>query len=148
LLNKLETITKPEIDSLVVKSKIPIRLSCITPSGWPCVLSLWYVCKNGKIYCASQKSSKIIQYLQHSNKVAFEIASDDPPYRGVRGRGTVNLLGSLGACILDVLIEKYIVKDSSLSYTLKQKSDDEIAIEITPQKFFTYDYSKRMKNSF
>jgi len=106
------------------------------------------VCKNGKIYCASQKSSKIIRYLQHSNKVGFEIAPDEPPYRGVRGRGTVNLLDSLGGCILDALIEKYIIKDSSLSYALKQKSEDEIAIEITPQKFFTYDYSKRMKNSF
>jgi len=147
MMPEKSSLSQSKIDSLVISSKIPIRLSCVTSVGWPCVLSLWFVCKDGKLFCASQNSSKIIQYLEKSKKVAFEIAPDKPPYRGIRGRGIVSLKRDIGKKILEELIERYIDADSSLSKLLKKNSKNEIAIEITPTKIFTYDYSKRMKDS-
>jgi hypothetical protein len=45
------------------------------------------------------------------------------------------------------LIDKYLgEKESILSKFLKNNSKDEIAIQITPQKIFNYDYSERMKD--
>ena len=37
-------------------------------------------------------------------------------------------------------------KKSTLSEYLKSNTKTEVAIEITPQKIFNYDYSKRMKD--
>jgi len=37
-------------------------------------------------------------------------------------------------------------KESALSKYLKTNSNTEVAIEITPQKIYSYDYSKRMKD--
>jgi hypothetical protein len=54
----------------------------------------------------------------------------------------------MGKEVLEILIDKYLGKKiSRLSEFLRINSENEAAIEITPQKIFTYDYSKRMKNA-
>ena len=127
---------------------IPLRFSCITNAGWPIVLSLWYVYKDGKIYCATQKDAKVIEYLQKNPKCAFEVAPDQPPYKGVRGQGQVKLRKDIAIQILELLIDRYLGnRDSSLAKLLLEKRDNELAIEITPINLFTWDYSKRMKDS-
>ena len=61
--------------------------------------------------------------------------------------GTVEILDEKGQEILAILIQKYLGdKESVLSSFLKNNSKTEIAIEISPQKIFNYDYSKRMKD--
>jgi len=114
----------------------------------PAVISLWYVCNDGKIYCASQKTARIVSYLKKNPLSGFEIAADKPPYKGMRGEGTARILNDTGAYVLDLLIEKYLgEKESTLSKFLRNNSKMEVAIEITPQKIFHYDYSKRMKGA-
>ena len=126
---------------------IPIRLSCITKNQWPLVMSLWYTIKDGKIYCSTQRDAKIIKHLENNPKCAFEIASDSPPYFGWRGRGTVALKEENAESILLELIKKYL-KDtnSNLAKLLLKKSINEVSIEITPQKIYSWDYSKRMSD--
>ena len=124
---------------------IPIRLSCITKNDWPLVLSLWYTIKDGKIYCATQKDAKIVKHLQNNPRCAFEISADSPPYYGWRGRGTVKLKKENADEILLILIKKYLKDpDSSLAKLLLKKRSNEISIEITPEKIYSWDYSKRM----
>jgi len=131
---------------LAPDTKIPIRIGFIKPSGVPAIISLWYADIDGKIYCATQKSAKIIQYLQNNPTCGFEIAADRPPYKGSRGEGTAKIIPSKGPEILKILIKKYLRdKESILSKFLISHSKNEIAIEITPNKIFRYDYSKRMK---
>jgi len=131
---------------LAPDTKIPIRIGFIKPSGAPSIISLWYADIDGKIYCATQKSAKIIQYLQNNPTCGFEIAADRPPYKGSRGEGTAKIIPSKGPEILEILIKKYLGdKESTLSKFLISHSKNEIAIEITPNKIFRYDYSKRMK---
>jgi nitroimidazol reductase NimA-like FMN-containing flavoprotein (pyridoxamine 5'-phosphate oxidase superfamily) len=143
-MQKLDT---EEIDKFIPDSKIPIRIGFMKSTNLPSVISLWYVCKDGKIYCATQKTAKIVSYLQKNPVCGFEIAADKPPYKGIRGEGTVRILNETGACVLDILIAKYLgEKKSTLSKLLKNNSKTEVAIEITPQKIFRYDYSKRMKD--
>ncbi len=131
----------------VSDNKIPIRLGCIKSSGAPLIISLWYVVRDEKIYCATQSSAKLVSYLRKNPICGFEIAADKPPYKGTRGEGTVKIISEKGPEILDVLIEKYLgKKESTLSKFLKQKASSEVAIEITPQKIFHYDYTQRMKD--
>ena len=143
----MQKLYSKEIDKFILDPKIPIRLSFIKSNGVPAVISLWYVCKDGKIYCATQKTAKIVSYLQKNPLCGFEIAADKPPYKGIRGEGTVQILNETGECVLDLLIDKYLgEKESTLSEFLKSNSKTEVALQITPQKIFNYDYSKRMKD--
>jgi hypothetical protein len=131
---------------LAPNTKIPIRIGFIKPNGAPSIISLWYIDMDGKIYCATQKTAKIIHYLENQPICGFEIASDQPPYKGSRGEGVVKIIPSKGPEILNILIKKYLgEKESTLSKFLLNHSKNEIAIEITPTKIFHYDYSKRMK---
>jgi nitroimidazol reductase NimA-like FMN-containing flavoprotein (pyridoxamine 5'-phosphate oxidase superfamily) len=119
--------------NVVDDTKIPIRIAFIKPDGSPNILSLWYEQIDGKIYCATKKTSKIVSYLEHNPNCGFEIATDKPPYKGSRGNGIAKILPDDGE------------KKSTLSEYLKNNSKSEVAIEITPKKIFNYDYSKRMK---
>ena len=131
---------------LAPDTKIPIRIGFIKSNGYPSIISLWYIDIDGKIYCATQKTAKIIQYLETNPSCGFEIASDQPPYKGSRGEGIVKIIPSKGPEILKILIKKYLgEKESTLSKFLLSHCKNEIAIEITPTKIFHYDYSKRMK---
>ena len=128
--------------------KIPIRLAFMDSNNEPAVISLWYVSMEDKIFCATQKKAKIVQYLRENPVCGFEIAADSPPYKGVRGKGTVRILEDKGLDILNILMKKYLgKKESNLSRFLQNNSKTEVAIEITPKKIFNYDYSQRMKGA-
>ena len=142
-MQKLDNL---KTDKFIPDIKIPIRIAFMESADLPSVISLWYVCNDGKIYCATQKTAKIVSYLQKSPACGFEIAADKPPYKGMRGRGTARILNETGAYVLDLLIDKYLgEKESTLSKFLRSNSKTEVAIEITPQKIFRYDYSERME---
>ncbi len=142
----MQKIGSEKLESMINDTKIPIRLACITSTGSPIVMSLWYTIIGEKIYCATQKKAKIITHIQNNPICGFEIATDSPPYRGVRGHGKVKVIEHMGKDILGILIDKYLGKKiSTLSEFLRNNSENEVAIEITPEKLFTYDYSKRMK---
>ncbi|MHA7734214.1 pyridoxamine 5'-phosphate oxidase family protein [Nitrosopumilus sp. S6] len=127
--------------------KIPIRLAYTNNDGIPNVISLWFVQINEKIYCATQKSARIVQYLKKNSVCGFEIAADTLPYKGVRGNGSAKIIDTMGKDVLQILMKKYLgEKKSGLSKYLKKNSSNEIAIEITPQNLFYYDYSTRMKD--
>ena len=138
---------KQNLEILIPKEKIPIRISFMKSNGFPTVVSLWYTHENGRIYCAVQKTAKVISYIQKNPKCGFEIAGDMPPYKGLRGEGTVNIIHDKGKEVLETLIEKYLgTKESTLSRFLRDNSKNEVAIEIIPQKIHSYDYSQRMKD--
>jgi nitroimidazol reductase NimA-like FMN-containing flavoprotein (pyridoxamine 5'-phosphate oxidase superfamily) len=140
-----------EMIQFLIDSDIPVRLSCVSSSNWPIVISLWYVYKNEKLFCATQNTSKIISYLKHSPKCGFEIAGDRFPYRGVRGYGIASILPDKGEDILRMLLEKYFKgKETSALYKLllsEKHLQNEVAIEIMPFRTFEWNYKRRMSNS-
>ena len=134
--------------SNIGKIKIPIRLAFLDSNKEPAVISLWYTYMNGKIFCATQKSAKIVQFLKENPICGFEIAADSPPYKGIRGKGEAKINEKTGIEVLGILIDKYLEgKKSKLSQFLERNSKTEVAIEITPKSIFSYDYSQRMKGA-
>ena len=143
----MQKLEKRNYDQMISDTKIPIRLAYTNNDGIPSVLSLWFVQIDEKIYCATQKSAKIVQYLKKNPVCGFEIAADKPPYKGVRGNGSAKIIDDMGKDVLEILMKKYLgEKESGLLKFLKKNSHNEIAIEITPQNLFYYDYSARMKD--
>ena len=138
----------PDVEQYLKTVKIPLRLACTTPDGWPMVLSLWFEYDQGLLYCASHKQAKVISYLQNNPQCGFEIAADQPPYCGVRGRGTVTLNQSQGEETLKQLLNRYLGGlDNPLAEKLLSRSKGEVAIIIEPVSLFSWNFTQRMKDS-
>ncbi len=136
-----------QLEQYFEAARIPLRLACTTPSGWPAVISLWYLYREGSFYCATSQTAKVAQYLQHNPRCAFEIAADQPPYCGVRGQGMVRLDPALGGDILTELLHRYLGGVANpLAQKLLARSQPEVAIIIHPEKIFKWNYSDRMRD--
>ncbi len=143
-----ETLFTPDVETYLREVRIPLRLACVTPSGWPVVLSLWYLYREGWLYCATQKQAKVVTYLRQQPQCAFEVAADQPPYCGLRGQGLVTLEESLGVDILQQLISRYLGRsDLPLAQKLLARSQNEIALVIQPVSLFKWNFSERMIDS-
>lgn len=82
--NSGENSMTEEIATYLSEIKIPIRLACITDSGWPLVTSLWFVFMNGKLYWSTRKTDKVIEFLTQNLRCGFEIALDEASLSGSR----------------------------------------------------------------
>ena len=134
-----------DVNEFLTTTRIPIRLACITTTGWPITISLWYAYIEEKLFCATQKNALIVKYLSRTSRCGFEVASDSLPYIGVRGWGQAKLNETRGSEVLHILINKYLKDETSqLADFLLSRAENEIAIEIKPESMFHYDYSKRM----
>jgi hypothetical protein len=124
---------------------LPVRVACLSKTGWPIVLSLWYLYRDGVLWCASQSQAWVVRRLREDPRCAFEVAPNEPPYCGVRGQARATLEATQGADILRGLIARYLgSKDPELARWLLSRSDQEVAIRIEPVRISTWDYSQRM----
>jgi len=137
--------TLSEVREFLEQVRIPIRLASITTSGWPVLISLWYLYQDGLLYCATQEGAKITRYIEKNNQVAFEIAADDPPYCGVRGKAIARVDDQLGVKILERLLVRYLGgTENDLAKNLLAKKETEVAIVLEPLRIFTWDFRQRM----
>lgn len=136
-----------EVQEFLETVHIPIRLACKTKTGWPAVVSLWYLHQDGLLYCATQRSAKIVSYLEYDPRCAFEISEDYPPYCGIRGQARASIDSCLGAAVLKKLLVRYLGDSQNpLAKNLLARSDAEVAIVLEPIRIFSWDFSERMKS--
>jgi len=127
------------------KARIPIRLSCRTESGWPFVLSLWYLYRDGMLYCATVEDARVVKYLENEPRCGYEIAADLPPYCGVRGQARAKIDPDQGPEILEALLYRYLGGlENPLAENLLKDVDREVALVLDPINCFQWDFSQRM----
>lgn len=127
---------------------IPLRLAAVGPSGWPLVLSLWFLLEGDELVCATQRGAGVARALELDPRCAFEVAGEQPPYRGVRGRGRVRLETEGAGQVLAALIERYLGSQrGSLARWLLSRAETEIAIRIEPTTLSSWDYTRRMSET-
>jgi len=140
--------TLSDYQEFLENSRIPLRLACKTESGWPMILSLWFVYSDGSLYCATRGSARIVKYLLNNKDCAFEIAADTPPYCGIRGQAKARIDHQRGVEILEQLLDRYIgSRDNILAEKLLKNSIDEVAIRLDPVNIFSWDFSERMQDT-
>ena len=143
---KTTTLSSEAVNEFLVSYHAPIRVSGITSSGYPIICSLWFEYVDGVIWCATQKNSNMAKLFANNPNCAFELSPNEPPYFGVRGQGRVSLQTENAGELLGRLIDKYLeTRESGLAKYLLSRVENEVAIRITPEKFFTWDYRERMQ---
>jgi nitroimidazol reductase NimA-like FMN-containing flavoprotein (pyridoxamine 5'-phosphate oxidase superfamily) len=136
---------RDEVTLYLDDTVIPIRLAVTSPTGWPIVLSLWFVREEGQLLCATQQSASVVRALRENERCAFEIARDAPPYHGVRGRGRVTLDTQSAPRVLETLVDRYLPsRDEPLARWLLSRVASEVCIRIDPLRIASWDYRKRM----
>ncbi len=140
-----------EIQRFLDQSVIPARIAVLSSSGAPLVLSLWFLSRDGAIWCACNRRARVVELLRHNPSCGFEIASELPPYRGVRGQGTAELDAPGGAQVLSELLARYrLAAGSRLAGMLLQEAarSHEVAIRIAPRWISSWDFTARMADAF
>ena len=125
-----------------------MRLAANTPSGFPVVLSLWFELEEDHILAVVHCDSRIAKRLAADPKCAFEVAPNDPPYRGVRGQAVARLESEGARALLERLLDRYLgTRDSRLGRFLLGRADEERVIRLVPRTLASWDYSARMKDA-
>ncbi|WP_336360044.1 pyridoxamine 5'-phosphate oxidase family protein [Haladaptatus sp. ZSTT2] len=140
--------SEAEIAAFLAETVVPVRLACTTPGGTLWMLSLWFQYEEGIFWCATGKDADVVRYLNSSPEVAFEVSTNDPPYRGVRGRGVATITPDTEKSLLTDLLVRYLGgTESSLARKLLSAAREEVRIEIVPEKLYSWDYSERMADA-
>jgi hypothetical protein len=145
-LKKSSAWSEAEICSFLATSTIPLRIATSTTS-YPTLCSVWYTFdeQQGDFLCVSHENSQLVSDLMTNPKCAFEIAPNEPPYCGVRGKAVVTLSKDHALETLSALIPHYLGDtDSGLAKWLIGRSDEEYVLRLTPVQLTSWDYSERM----
>ncbi len=135
-----------EIESYLERADTPMRISVLGSDGYPLICSLWFVLRDGSLWAASHKNSHIVKVLEGNPKIGFEVATNEYPYHGVRGRAQVSLHEDSEENILEQLIDKYLQgTNQKLAAWLLSRKKDEYALKIVPIAINSWDFSDRME---
>lgn len=136
-----------EAAAFLADTRVPVRLACHTPAGGLWLLALWYEYDPdaGRLACATAASADVVRYLRADDAVAFEVSTNRPPYRGVRGQGVATVDPDGGKALLRRLLERYLGgTDSELARSLLAPDRDEVRIEVDVTKAYSWDFTDRM----
>lgn len=125
-----------------------MRIGVESLSGWPLVMSLWFIPDGLELLGATRPHSMLVRCLERRPQCAFEVASDSPPYRGVRGRARVDLDRVTGGATLDRLLVRYLGSATNrLGERLRARAADEVCLRLVPVSLVSWDYSRRMAST-
>lgn len=134
-------------DNPLLAAPLPLRVAINLAAG-PLIVPLWFEYRDGLFWCASQAESVCVRALQADPGCAFDLSTNDMPYRGLRGRGVASCHPAQGAAQLERLLLRYLGSlEAPLARRLLRKSRSEMAIAITPHWTRTWDFTERMRDS-
>lgn len=134
-----------DVAAFLGEARVPLRLAILDGDGAPRVLSLWYLWRDGALWCATSPKAWVVERLRADPRCGFEVSGDAPPYRGVRGRGRAELDAERGPAVLEALVDRYLgSRETRFARWLLARGSDEMAIRIAPEKTSHWDYSRRM----
>lgn len=137
--------SRSEVERFLAETHVPVRLAVNGASGHPVLASLWFAPQGGRLWCATQRGSRVASLLARDARCAFEVAPDSLPYRGVRGQAHASLHDERGEEMLGMLIDRYLGNRSSeLARWLLARADRETAIALEPRTLVSWDYRQRM----
>ncbi|MEM7435422.1 MAG: pyridoxamine 5'-phosphate oxidase family protein [Myxococcota bacterium] len=137
-----------EVGAFLERAVVPMRLAANTPSGFPVILSVWFLKEGDDLLAAVHRDARIAHRLTADPRCAFEIAPNEPPYRGVRGQATAGLESEGAEALLVRLLRRYLGStDSELGKFLLGRAAEELVVRLHPTRIASWDYSERMQDA-
>ena len=146
--SEIPSMTKDEAEKFL-ESKLNLQLATIDEQGDPNIQPVWfYYDKDGeKLWINTSKFAKKTQNILKKSTIYFSIDDENPPVRGVKGKGIATITDDLKTVVslgerislkylgtLDHPIAKMIAEDS--------KKGGVVLVEISPKFLSTWDYGK------
>ena len=138
--------TGAEIEQFLTEARIPLRLSLTTSKG-PLIVPVWFEYAEGRLWSCSPEDSLLVRSLRAHPAIAFDVSTNDLPYRGVRGRGTAACERAEDNRELERLLRRYLGGvNNNLAIWLLGRTDDEALIGIDIDWITSWDFSERMSD--
>jgi PPOX class probable F420-dependent enzyme len=146
--SEIPSMSKEEVERFL-ESKLNLQLATIDKQGDPNIQPVWfYYDKDAeKLWINTSKTSKKTQNIRKRPNIYFSIDDENPPVRGVKGKGIATIIEDLEIVVPlgDRISLKYL---GTLEHPIaKMISEDSrkggvVLVEISPKFYSTLDYSK------
>jgi len=150
ILNAIPELGKPlteqQIREFLERSKLNLQLGTIDDKGEPNIHPIWYLFENDSLYTMTTKKSKKANNALKQKVVYFCIDDESFPYKGVKGKGVVKLLGDTdyNIKIAEKIITKYmgsLENDIGRWIINEIRQGNEAVFEITPKFYSTWSFA-------
>ena len=146
--SEIPSMTNEEAEKFL-ESKLNLQLATIDEQGDPNIQPVWFYYDKDeeKLWINTSKFAKKTQNILKRSTIYFSIDDENPPVRGVKGKGIATIIDDLKIVVplgekiglkylgtLDHPIAKMISEDS--------KKGGVVLVEISPKFFSTWDYGK------
>ncbi|VFJ13979.1 pyridoxamine 5'-phosphate oxidase family protein [Candidatus Nitrosocosmicus franklandus] len=147
-VSELPGMMQKEVETFL-ESKLNLQLATVDEQGDPNIQPVWfyYDRENEKLWINTSKSAKKTQNIRKRPTIYFSIDDENPPVRGVKGKGIATIIEDLNIVVpsgekislkylgtLDHPIAKMISEES--------KKGEVVIVEISPKFYSTWDYGK------
>jgi len=142
-------LSEQETKAFLTSKVLNVHLGTVDESGHANVHPAWYYYdpSKDKIYVETGRQSKKTDNLKKNDIIYFCIDDQNPPYKGVRGKGTVKIYEDVNfnVPIAEKIHIRYLgTLENPISKSLMDavKKGQSIVLEISPKYYSTWDYSK------
>jgi general stress protein 26 len=143
-------LSEDEIRKFLTKSKLNIHIGTVDEKGEPNIHPTWFYfdTANDAFYVETSKMSKKVTNLNRNNMVYYCVDEPNPPYKGVRGKGDVIIHEDIqhNVPIAEKIMINYLgTLENPMAQSLMSavKKGDSVILEITPNYFSSWDYSRK-----
>jgi hypothetical protein len=97
-LSRHSAWSSERVETFLREYRAPLRLAVKAASDYPMICSLWFRYRDGRLLCATKADATVARRLRADPRCGFELAPNEPPYFGVRGRGRASIASGSAGC--------------------------------------------------
>jgi general stress protein 26 len=143
-------LSEQETKDFLTTGKLNVHLGTVDENGHANIHPAWYFYdpSKDKIYVETSKQSKKTYNLRKNENIYFCIDDPKPPYKGVRGKGSVKIHEDINfnVPIAEKIMVRYLgnLENPGAQALLDmQRKGLSVVLEISPKYYSTWDYSKQ-----
>ena len=143
-------LTEQETKDILMTGTLMIHLGTVDDKGHANIHPAWYYYDSSinKLYVQTGKQSKKTYNLRNNEIIYFCIDDQNPPYKGVRGKGIIKMHENLNfnIPIAEKILTKYLgnLEHPSAQMLLDaQKKAQLVVLEISPMYYSAWDNGKQ-----
>jgi hypothetical protein len=143
-------LSEQDIKDFLTTKVLNVHLGTVDENGHANIHPAWYYYDESKekIYVETGRHSKKMENLSRNETIYFYIDDPSPPYKGVRGKGSVEVHRDVNFNVL--IAQKIHLRylgnlEHPIAHELEDaiKKGQSVVLEISPKYYSTWDYSKQ-----